>query len=609
MALVELIKVPTSASVYASVAAAQADANIKTGATVITQSTVSGMKYISEWRVQDSAASAPDYTVPTSNGKYLKLQPQAVMNYAEFGFGVPGAAAGTTNSDAFDAALAFARKYKNIVGEMQFPKAVVYVARTLKFDVDSRGFKFTGPGWDAAYIISQVTGTGYSMEHVGIDPRDRAQDRNHQYQELSGFTIDGNSTAFRAVCYAHYPLLGFKTVGHTYSNCDITGLVARFYGMTQARAVGSSGDGTRFGLRCRYNSIKILDGAYIGGWSTRVGLQVHGPATTMPSANAVGDTTITVASASEFMQYDIVEILGAAETLEAKYIVGVSGNVLTLDSALTTVHPAGSRVYCPVFGTSIGAITHEVGQLQIGNCDSVSASGAYIEKSRVYFFNTPKAVKFDACSILQGDIRIDQVTRESSISIKRMRTAFSTLIECASRSGVVNAYLDVWNMPLLDIDGLSRAENSILLNNTYSLQSLKVERDYFNSDQMGRSMSFSGLTVAAPEATAAFDVLMVVGNSTGSYNSYTWDIKGSIRHLTGSYSGLVHGIAGTTYNGSASVTQDVRTAYPNYNASTGLYITFGAGAGKHNLVMKPAPSGGGSVVASFSGTVKCMYPG
>ncbi len=559
-----------------------------------------GVKNVSEW-VISSTQDLTTFSLTLPAGKFANLVCFPDMNYASFEFG----GTDVENVAAVNEGNRVARA-QVIVRKLSFPQGVFNIG-AFTLDVDKRGFEFSGAGWDMTYLLS--TTTGVSMHHVILDPRDRTKDRNHFYQKVNGFTIDGNidnrgaNAASRVLCSAHYAELAFKSVGHILSNVDICGLVIHWKGLTGGRTNGATS--TINSLRVRYNSIKV-DG-YVGGASqSSVSALIHGPSTTLSSSASAGDTAINIASVSGIYIGDVLEISGGS--LEAKYVVGISGSTITLDSALSGPHTSGATVRVPVYGTTFTG-TNEVGQLQIGNCSGTEIRGTYAEESRVYIFAYAEALEIHGNTIGEAtpSITIDStVSKFSTIRIVCNQVSFPVAINVADRNGSVNGILDLYNFPEIDIKQNTRAQNSILVNGTYAFKSLEVER-FYDSNLNDRAMTrfkFTGFSAIAASGTNTEILRFAQISSTTGYDGHTINLSCSIRRQSG-LSGYLQrsgqsSLIGTTV--SDSITRVVNN-YAFYDSVNGADIFFGSNTGRVGIVFKGEPSGGQAVRAMINGEV------
>lgn len=575
------------------------------GLHVLTYANRYGVKGLSEWIISSSADSTT-YSLTLPAGRYANLVCYPDMNYSSFDFG----GTDTQNVAAVDEGNRVARA-QAIVRSLSFP-AGTYSIGAFTLDVDKRAFIFDGAGWDATMLVS--TTSGISMEHVLIDPRNRARDGLHFYQTVKGFTLDGNITnnganaASRSICSAHYAEIAYKSIGHRLSNVDLCGLCIHWKGHTQGRTNGSTF--TLNSVRVCYNSIK-LDG-YIGGAnsSNAVNTLIHGPTTTFSVAGAVGDTTITVASAVGLSTGFNMELTGG--TLEAKKITAINGNVLTLDSPLAATHAVGSAVRLPVFGTSVTG-TMEVGQIQIGNCSGTQIHGAYTEESRFYIFGYADSLELHGSTIGESApvITIDSsVNRLSTIRIVSNQTAFPINLNIADRSnGSVNGILDLYNFPELDIQQNTRAQQTIIVNGTYSFKSLKVERFYDTNlnDRSMTSFKFTGFSAIVATSSSNEILRFAQNTATQGYDGHTYDITFSLRRASG-LTGLIKragqtSIIGSTISDTSAANSRTLNNYAFFDATNGMDVLVASNTGRMGIVFKGEPVGGQAVRAMVSGEI------
>ncbi len=563
-----------------------------------------GVKNVSEW-VISSTQDLTTFSLTLPAGKYANLVCFPDMNYASFEFG----GTDVENVAAVDEGNRVARAQAHM-RSLSFP-AGTYNIGAFTLDVDRRAFIFDGSGWDSTTLIS--TTSGISMTHTLIDPRNRARDGFHFYQTVKGFTIDGNitnngaSAASRVLCAAHYAELSFKSIGHRLSNVDLCGLVTHWKGHTQGRTNGVTS--TQNSVRVCYNSIK-LDG-YIGGSSASlVNTLIHGQTTTLTAAASPGDTSITVVSAAGFSIGFQLEITGG--NLEAKSITAINGNVITLDSALASSHASGSTVRNPVYGTSVTG-TLEVGQIQIGNCSGTQIHGTYTEESRFYIYGYADSLEIHGNTIGESApvITIDStVNRLSTIRIVSNQTAFPININIKDRTlGTVNANMDLYNFPELDIQQNTRAEQSILVNGLYAFKSLKVERFYNSSisDRSFTSFLFTGYSATQAISSATAILRFAQDSSLRGYDGHSYDLTAIIRRATG-LSGIIKragqtSIIGTTISDTLIANSRTLNNYAFYSPTDGMDMSANSNSGRMEVIIKGEPVGGQQITAMISGEV------
>lgn len=571
------------------------------GLHVLTYANRYGVKGLSEWIIS-SYADANTYSLALPAGRYANLVCYPDMNYSSFDFG----GTDVQNVAAVDEGNRVARAQAN-VKSLSFP-AGTYNIGAFTLDVDKRGFRFDGAGWDLTYLIS--TTSGISLQHVLIDPRNRARDREHYYQTVKGFTIDGNitgrgaSASQRTVCSAHYANISYKSVGHILSNFDLCGLVIYWNGHAQGRSNGSVI--TTNCVRVRYNSIK-LDG-YIGGSTGGVNTLIHGPITTVASNASIGATQIVVSSAVGYSINDIIEISGTA--LDAKTITGMSGNTLTLDSGLIYSHSIGDTVRVPVCGTLVSG-TLEVGQVQIGNSSATELHGIYSEESRLYLFGYIDGLEIHGCLIAQASpsVTIDSaIDRRSSIKIANNSDEFTVAVNIPERgTGLVNENIDLYNWPEVDIQQNPHSVQGIYVNGRYIFKSIKTERFYDSSSTPNTitSFRFTGFpaTQSSPGST---EILRFAQNSSlFGYDGHTFNISASIRRANG-LSGYLErkgqsSLIGTTISDTPAANYKTLSNY--FSPVTGLDLLVGSNTGRVGIVLRGEDAGGQSVRAILSGEI------
>lgn len=560
-----------------------------------------GVKNVSEW-VISSNQDLNTFSLTLPAGKYANLVCFPDMNYASFEFG----GTDVENVAAVDEGNRVARAQEN-VRSLSFP-AGKYSIGAFTLDVDKRYFSFGGAGWDLTTLIS--TTTGISMHHIGIDPRDRTKDREHFYQSVGGFLIDGDiankgdSASSRTVSTAHYADLSYKSVGHRLSNVDICGLVCNWHGHTQGRTNGTTV--TQNSVRVRNNAAKLK--GYIGGSNDKqISVSIHGPRTTLSAAASAGDTTIQVTSAAGLSIFDVIAIEGG--TLEAKYITAISGNTLTLDSALVYAHTMGGAAYLQVYGTELSG-TVEVGIIYVGNSSGTEIHGLYAEQSKVFITGLVMGVEVHGCSIIQSNptVQVDYADRASTISIHDNNTNFSIQVNVFDKAGAVNTSFDLYNCPDIKIHQSTRAQNKITLNGAFSLSSLFVSRTYDTTltDKNFARMEFTGLYFELAAGAAAADALrLALVPSAFGYDGYTFDLNIVCRRKSGVVPGILKrvGRASTDMTNQSIDTVSLVNSYPQYNATTGVDVQFGATASRASVTCRGEAAGGQTTKFSISGVI------
>ncbi|EZG32405.1 phage head-binding domain-containing protein [Escherichia coli] len=561
-----------------------------------------GVKNVSEW-VISSNQDLNTFSLTLPAGKYANLVCFPDMNYASFEFG----GTDVENVAAVDEGNRVARAQANM-RSLSFP-AGVYSIGGFTLDVDKRGFRWSGAGQDGTVLNS--TSSDISMHHIIIDPRDRSRDRLHHDQIVDGFTIDGGVStrgalaADRVVLNAFYGHWDFKSVNHRSSDVDICCIVGEFTGKTAGTINGSVR--TLNGVRVRGNSVKLHGGCYLqaSGQSGSAAININAPKTTLSRDVAAGANSITVASASGFLKWDIIEIQGNAG-LDAKLITGISGNTLTLDSALIYAHESGKDVYVDTWGISLTNSTVESGEIQIGNCKGVSVTGMYVEKSKLYIYNQPESLTISGNYFGQTFHQIDNPSVFSSFTIENNYTDTQTKIDIADRNGSINGILDMSKFPSMKINNLTRSQNTILLNATYAFKSLSCERGYDTtvSGQSFTKFIFNGLYATAA-AGQSIEFLRFAQLSTPSgYDGYAISISAALRRSTG-LSGLLKRDGQTSLIGVTTSDQVVRTvnAYTFYDQTKGADLLFGSNTSRVGFVLKGEPAGGQTIKAMVSGEI------
>ncbi|MCR9295448.1 MAG: hypothetical protein NXI32_22245, partial [bacterium] len=132
-------------------------------------------------------------------------------------------------------------------------------------------------------------------------------------------------------------------------------------------------DGDRFAIQAGNGDVQLASQTHIYSNSDEL-------LTSLSSAGFVGQTEVTVADASEIMVGDEI-ILSSGETHQALIVTSISGNTLTLDSALTSEFPATANVYV------------NTAQVQGDHLRIYAANYVHLPNTRV---NTLEAILFDA---------------------------------------------------------------------------------------------------------------------------------------------------------------------------------------------------------------------
>lgn len=583
------------------------ESSARQNSNIVTLKNQHNIDCISIWKISASQI-ATTYSLALSNGLYANLILERSMSYAAFGF---GSSSPSANSAAIDEACRVARA-NTVIEELRFPAGTFY-SNQINLDVDRRGFTFTGPGYDMSYIYSMSD--NLSLVLVGLDPRDRSKDAQHFYQKVNGFTIDGNitnrgaSAAQRTAIVAPYAEVDFKSVGHRVSNIDFQSLSSRGKVHTQGRTNGAIS--SQNSVRTRNNALDIC--GYIGGSSGFVSLSVNGPDTTLSSSASIGDDVVHLTSSAGLVLYDTIEILGG--TLEAKRITAISGNDVTLDSALSNAHSAGGKVSVPVNGVDVDAI-FETGQVQVGTCSAVDISGSYAEGSEFYVYGYPNGLHIGVNTISEANpsIQIDQVNRNSVIAIDTNTTYFPIAINVKDRGGNINSNIDLYNFPMLKIDKCSRGQQGILVNGVYAFSSINVTRTYDSilSDRAFTRFDFTGLfhSVAATFTTDALTFGMFPALTGTNSDGYAFDIDVVCRRSTTVLAGLLKR-AGTAsvFSGSTPYASNtsISSNYNQYNSTTGVDVVLAATASVASISAKGEPSGGQTTRFAIDGAITHVF--
>lgn len=576
-------------------------ATFSEGMTVKTYKNKHGIKSESDWLISTTQDNTT-YSIPIAGGFNANLVVRERMGFAEFGFGGQDP---DENSAAVDEANRVARA-NSVISKLSFPSGS-YLSNTITLDVDRRGFTFSGAGNDATIIMS--TSSDISLHHVGIDPRDRSRDRLHWHQTVEGFTVNGGvgekgaSAAGRAIYTAPYATVKNKSINHRISNYDLLHLVMYWYGHSQGTKNGATS--TKYGVRVRNNSIKLM--GYIGGSAGQCTVSIEGMSTTLNSAANIGDTTVTVADAAGFDIWFEIAFTNSTGGVETRRITAISGNVLTLDRAMTSSFPLGTKVEVPIVGTSVISSTIETGEIRIGDSQATCLAGNYSEEAKIYITKYVQALEITGMSTAEAYPAISiNADKRSSIKIEGNNTTFSIAVNIADRSGAVGERIDLYSAPKLDISMNTRAQNPIILNGVYGLSSLKIDKTFDTVVQDNRftRMTFSGFNYVAPAGGSTAEVMKFFQDATQfGFDGYTFDLDIVCRR-DGNSSAVTPGILKRYGTSSAApVAQNIApvSLFSDFNASTGYDVFIGASGNRGTVQIRPHPTS--AIKAAISGTV------
>lgn len=560
-----------------------------------------GIKTISKWRVSATKDSST-YAITLANGLFANLILHRNMGYEEFGFGGTDPVA---NSAAIDEANRVARA-NAVIRKLSFPSGT-FSTNQVTLDVDRRGFTFSGAGNDATILMS--ADSDISLHHVGIDPRDRNRDRLHWHQTIEGFTVNGgveekgSSAAGRAIYTAPYTTIRNKSINHRISNYDLLHLVINWHGHSQGTTNGSTR--TKYGVRVRNNSIKLM--GYIGGSTGQCTVSIEGMSTTLSSAANIGDTTVTVADAAGFDTWFEIAFTNSTGGVETRRITAISGNVLTLDRAMTSEFQSGTKVEVPIIGTSVISSTIETGEVRIGDSQATYLAGNYSEEAKIYITKYVRALTIIGMSTSETSPAISiNADKRSSIKIEGNDTTFSIAVNITDRSGAVGERIDLYSAPALDIRMNTRVQNPIILNGVYGLSSLKIEKTFDTVVQDNRftRMTFSGFNHVAPAGGPTTEVMKFFQDTAQyGFDGYTFDLDIVCRR-DGNSSATTPGILKRYGTSSATLVAQNNapvSLFSDFNASTGYDVFIGASGNRGTVQVRPNPTS--SVKASISGTV------
>lgn len=569
--------------------------------TVFTYMNQHGIKVKSEWYVGLEKIDNT-YSLNLPNGYFANLILTSEMDYSEFGF---GSSDPEKNSAAIAEACRVARA-NQIMSKLTFPSGV-YFSDKFDLDVDRRGFIFSGAGNDATIIMS--TSSNISMHHVGIDPRDRNRDRLHWHQTVEGFTINGNisdngsAAATRAIYTAPYATIKHKSINHRISNYDLLHLVLNWYGHSQGTSNGATS--TKYGVRVRNNSIKLM--GYIGGSTGQCTVSIEGMSTTLSLSANIGDTTVTVADASGFDTWFEIAFTNSTGGVETRRITAISGNVLTLDRAMTSAFPSGAKVEVPIVGTSLSSSTIETGEIRIGDSQATYLAGNYSEEAKIYITKYVRALTIIGMSTAETSPAISiNVDKRSSIKIEGNDTTFSIAVNITDRSGAVGDRIDLYNAPKLDIKMNTRAQNSIILNGVYGFSSLRIEKtfDSVSQDERFNRMTFSGFNHVAPAGGSVTEVMKFFQDATQfGFDGYTFDLDITCRR-DGASAAVTPGIL-KRYGASSAAPVAQNSApvslFSDFNEINGYNVFIGASGNRGTVQVRPNPTS--QIKSTINGTV------
>lgn len=604
---------------FESVTSMLASSALKTGHMCYTVTNEYGHLTNALWKISASADSTT-YSRQLASGLYANLRPRNVEEYASFGFG------STTDANLNLAATTEAHRVataKSHMSALVFP-AGVFPILTTNLLVPRRYFQFLGKGWDITTLKYVGTDLGDSVCLV-LDNPDAALTRNHFYQTVADFTVDGGMEgghpASSVAINGHYPYVRIKSIGHFYSDIDANGLVGQMNCHTQGRAhATNSAWWTRCGVSFNYNAWDAK-GYLSNGNAAYKCINIDGGETKLTVAATAGSTTLTVADASKFRRHFILDIEpeGGDGVAEAIAIQSVAGNVITLKLPLARNHAVNANIINSVYGININGATMEVGKVTIGNSNNVNITGCYMEGARPEISNFPRKLNISDNIISEVDALISEVNRLSEIRYRNNLQPFPLRVNVRARDGSLNPqFFDLYNMPLLDAGGITRKQGAISINETDAaskngiyLQDVVV-RDVYDTNIGGtvmREMEFDGLFATAP-ATGNVTALSLYNGipSGGNFNGYTFDISARMHREANIIPGLAHVIA-TAYNQNGTTGAENKTVASLFGAlwndTTGVRILAGATASRASLTCFGEASGTQKTSFALSGKIAC----
>lgn len=572
-------------------------------ARVKTLSNIHGIKVDDEWVVSSSMDSST-YSVEVS-GAFANLALKNKMSYASFGFGGTNS---QQNTDAINLANSIARA-NSFMSCLEFPSGTFNVV-SVDLDVDRRGFTFSGAGRDASILIANTS--GYSLHHVGIDPRDRTRDRLHWHQIVEKFTVNGNIenrgaiSATRAIYTAPYAKISNKSINHLVSNYDLLHLATYLDAHSQGSTSGSLY--TKYGVRARNNSQKIT--GYIGNTSSGSTISVQGMSTRLSSAVSIGDTTCTVYDASGFDQFFEIAFTNSTGGVETRRVVSISSNVITLDSPMTSAFGVNSKVEVPIIATAISDATIEVGELRIGDSQATKISGCYSEEVRFYISNRVRGLEISGCSTAERSPAMQiEASKDSVISIHDNDCTFSISLNIIDRTGVTGGQrIDLSSAPKVEIKQSTRVSNSILVNGLYGFDELSIRKtfDSSTSDYAFSELVFSGFNVVSAPGGVSSEVIQFYQDSSSAFDGYCFDINANCRSTNSSASAVCGVIKRSGFSNARAQNSTIRTIslFELFDQDRGYDIFIGGGSNRGSISIKSHPTS--SIKCSISGTVTSM---
>lgn len=613
----------SSSYIFNTFSAMQSSAQLKAGNLCYTVSNNQGAVCNALWAIA-TTADTTTYSLNLASGLYANLRPRAYEEYASFGFG------STTDAAVNLAATNEAHRVANLKSHMSglsLP-AGSFPILTTELNVARRGFMFTGKGFDIT-VLNYVGEALLDSVVLTLNDTTAILTRQHYYQTISNFTVNGgmeqDKYASSVAINGHYAQVYIKSYGHFYANVDLNGLSGFAFIHSQGRSSPTNTSyATRVGVSINYNAWDVK-GYLSNGITGRTTVQLKAFTTTLAAAATIGDTTLTVADASGLRRHYILELdpVGGDTTLEAPSIKSVSGNVITLVSPITKSHSSGVIVRMSISGVNITGSIIEVGDFVVDNSNNINVTGNYFEGARPVISGYPRKLNISNNVIAETDAFINLVNRLSEIRYRDNEQNFPLRVAVANRSGSVDSYFDLYNMPLLDAGGLTRKQGSITINETVTettamagngiyLQDVKVSDTYDRmlSDRAMRAMKFEGLYAYAAPAGSFTALSMYNLIPTGAaYNGYTFDITARMRRETSLIPGIAKVIA-TAYNQNGTAGAANKTVSYLYgdiwNDTTGVRIQAVATTSRANLVCYGEPTGGQNTRFSLSGTVACM---
>lgn len=336
-------------------------------------------------------------------------------------------------------------------------------------------------------------------------------------------------------------------------------------------------------------------------------LSIEGMSTTLTSPASINDNTVTVADASGFDTWFEIAFTNSTGGVETRRITAISGNVITLDRAMTSDFPSGTKVEVPIIGTSVIAATVETGEIRIGDSQATFVAGNYSEEAKIYVTKYPRSLTIAGTSVAESSPSMTiEVDKRSTIKIDNNDATFSIAVNIKDRSGSIGDRIDLYNAPTIDISMSTRVQNPILLNGVYGLSSIKIEKTFDTVAQDNRftRMKFTGLNHNSSSGGSTVEVLKLYQDSTQyGFDGYTFDLDVTCRRDAAS-SLATPGIlkrCGTSSAVPATQNASPVSLFSDFNATSGYDVFIGASSNRGTINVRPHPTA--QIKATINGVV------